>query len=431
MQSERVPAFQVLAKPIGPNCNLECSYCFYLEKDQFYPDHNNFKMAPELLESFIKQKIEGHQVGTVNFTWQGGEPTLLGVDYYREVVRLQAKYANGKKIENGLQTNGITLDDEWCIFFKEHNFLIGISIDGPEELHNKYRLNKNGYGSFTDVIVGIELLKKHHVAFNTLTVISSENQSSPDTIYDFLKSIGSNYWQFIPIVERIKVADGMLAAPDEVGETRIAEWSVEPEIYGKFLQSIFQRWVREDVGQVFIQHFESALANQLGVSPGVCVWNSTCGLSLAIEHNGDTYSCDHYVFPQFHLGNIQDTTLEEMVHSPNQIKFGNDKQEGLPKICRECSVLDLCHGECPKHRFKVGDDGELGLNYLCRGYKEFFTSIRPELGVIQELFEMNKPAEHVMEWMKEKDQGFPSLEVNHNDPCPCGSGKQFKSCCAI
>ena len=430
MQTERLPAFHVLAKPMGPICNLECSYCFYLEKDQLYSEVKNFKMEADVLETFIRQKIEGHSINTVHFTWQGGEPTLLGVDYFREVVRIQEQYAEGRQIENGFQTNGVLLNDEWCHFFKKHHFLIGISIDGPEQLHDKYRVNKGGSGSFTEVMHGLALLKKHGVEYNTLTVVNAGNQAHPDEIYNFLKSMGSSYWQFIPVVERLRKEDGMLAAPDETGEIPMSEWSVEPAAYGHFLDHIFQRWVREDVGQIFVQHFESALANELEMSAGVCVWNSTCGSALAIEHNGDVFPCDHYVFPQYKLGNIKEIPLVEMVHDPIQIEFGNDKKDKLPQICLDCEVLDLCHGECPKHRFMTGTDGEVGLNYLCDGYKHFFTTIRPELGVIAELFELGKPAENIKEWMKEKDLGFPSLNAKRNDPCPCGSQKKFKMCCA-
>ncbi|NQV29713.1 MAG: anaerobic sulfatase maturase [Candidatus Marinimicrobia bacterium] len=430
MPSDSLPAFQVLAKPIGPICNLDCSYCFYLEKDQLYPEVKHFIMEADVLETFIQQKIEGHRVDTVHFTWQGGEPTLLGVDYFREVVRVQAKYAGSKRIENGFQTNGVLLNDEWCQFFKKHNFLLGLSIDGPEELHDKYRVNKGGDGSFAQVMAALELLKKHGVEYNTLTVVNAGNQGHPDEVYDFLKSIGSTYWQFIPVVERIRDLDGLLATPEETGEIPISAWSVDPNTYGNFLERIFQRWVREDVGQIFVQHFESALANQLRVPVGVCVWNETCGSSLAMEHNGDVYSCDHYVFPQYKLGNVKEIPLIELVHDPIQIEFGNDKKDKLPQICLDCEVLDLCHGECPKHRFMTGTDGEVGLNYLCDGYKHFFTSIRPELGVITELFELGKPAENIKEWMIEKDLGFPSLKVKRNDFCPCGSGKIFKVCCA-
>ncbi len=431
MPGTHTTSFSVLAKPIGPTCNLDCDYCFYLEKDQLYPEAQHFRMDSELRASFIKQKIEGQQGDTVHFTWQGGEPTLLGVDYFREVVRLQQKYSGEKKIENGFQTNGMLLDDAWCQFFKDNNFLVGLSIDGPEAFHDRYRVDKKGSGSFSQVMDGLELLKKYSVDFNTLTVVNASNQSHPDEIYDFLKSIGSRYWQFIPLVERLHTGDGMLAAPDETEDVPMGKWSVDPQTYGEFLNRIFQRWVRADVGDIFIQHFEAALANQLGMPTGVCVWNATCGTALAMEHNGDVYACDHYVFPQYLLGNIQEKPLVEMINDPAQIQFGKAKETRLPKICRECEVLDLCHGECPKHRFMSGADGEVGLNYLCAGYKTFFTSIRPELGVISELFELGKPAEHIMDWMKEKDMGFPSIDVALKDPCPCGSGHPFNQCCAI
>jgi len=429
MDRRPIPGFHVVAKPIGPICNLDCSYCFYLEKDQLYPGVDNFRMSPDVLEAFIKQKIQGHSTSPVHFTWQGGEPTLLGVDYFQNVVHLQQKYAAGKNIENGFQTNGILIDDAWCHLFKENNFLIGLSLDGPQAIHDTYRLNKGQTGSFAQVLQALELLKKHEVEYNTITVVSAANQDYPDEIYNFLKSIGSAYWQFIPIVERVMQEDGSLADPDEMGNIPMGEWSVEPLAYGKFLERIFQRWIREDVGEVFIQHFESALANQMGLSPAVCVWNATCGRALAIEHNGDVYSCDHYVFPKYRLGNIMELPLVEMVQDPVQIQFGDAKRDRLPQICLDCKVLDLCHGECPKHRFikSAGDTAE--HNYLCAGYKHFFTTIRPDLGVLAELLDLGKPAENVKQWMLEKDAGFPGIDVTPHDPCPCGSGTKFEDCC--
>jgi len=425
-----LPAFSVLAKPTGAICNLACEYCFYLEKKHVVPHAEKFRMAPDVLESFIRQKIEAHRVDTVHFTWQGGEPTLLGLDYFRQVVKLQQKYADGKQIQNGFQTNGVLLDDAWCRFFAEHEFLVGLSVDGPEAINDEYRKTTGGGGSFQKVMAGLELLKKHEVEFNTLTVVHAGNVENADEVYDFLKEIGSAFWQFIPIVERLK-PDGDLAAPEDTADYPMAPWSVDPGKYGLFLDRIFQRWVREDVGKVFVQHFESALANHIGMNPGVCVWNETCGQALAIEHNGDLYPCDHYVFPQYKLGNISDASLVELVHHPDQLHFGRDKRDTLPRICRECDVLDLCHGECPKHRFVIGADGERNLNYLCQAYKHFFGSILPELGVLAELLELGQPPAAIVKWMQQKDAGFPDLDAARNDDCPCGSGKKFKHCCAM
>jgi uncharacterized protein len=426
MNQNQLPAFHVLAKPAGPICNLDCKYCFYLEKDRIYPDVKQFKMSDEVLESFIRQKIEGHRTNSVHFTWQGGEPTLLGLDYFKQVVALQKKYAGDKAIENGFQTNGLLLDDDWCIFLKEENFLLGISIDGPEAIHDHYRVHRNGQGSFHEVMQGLELFKKHDVSFNTLTVVNAHNVNHADEIYTFLKDIESTFWQFIPIVERTGDGEG-LATPDV--QAKLTEWSVPPLAYGQFLEHIFQRWVREDVGEIFIQQFESALANHMGMPAGICVWSPECGAALALEHNGDLYPCDHYVFPKYKLGNIMEMPLVDLIHTPEQRQFGRDKKEKLPKVCLNCEVLDLCHGECPKHRFMIAPDGEKGLNYLCEGYKYFFTSIRPELGVFAELLSMGQPAEGIQSWMVQKDAGFPDLDVEPDDPCPCGSGKIFKSCC--
>jgi len=427
--NDLIPAFHILAKPIGARCNLKCDYCFYLEKEDLYSQGNEFRMSPEVLESFIKQKIETHQVDMVHFTWQGGEPTLLGLDFFKQVLALQEKYAHGKQIQNAFQTNGVLLNDDWGAFLATNNFLVGLSVDGPELLHDQYRKTSTGRGSYAKVMAGLEILKKHKVEFNTLTVVQAGNVEHADEVYNSLKEIGSKFWQFIPVVERLR-PDGTLAPPEDRAIYPMVPWSVDPEKYGSFMDRIFQRWVREDVGQVFIQTFESALANQIGVNPGVCVWNKTCGTALAIEHDGDLYPCDHYVFPQYKLGNILDVPLIDLIHDPKQRKFGAEKLTHLPQMCLDCEVLDLCHGECPKHRFVGGEDDEKYLNYLCPAYKHFFSTIRPELGVLAELLEIGQPTENIMEWMIEKDAGFPSLKPQPEDPCPCGSTGKYVSCCA-
>jgi len=421
-------ALHILAKPIGPKCNLDCPYCFYLEKEMLYPEAHDFEMPRDILEKYIQGYIDAQPTSVVHFTWQGGEPTLLGLPWFQEVVRLQKRYAGDKQIRNALQTNGILLDDAWGEFLHDNDFLVGISVDGPVSVHNQFRKNKAGVGSFRQVMSGLEVLKKHGVEFNILTVVHRGNQDQTKIIYDFLKSTGCRHWQFIPAVERL-TSDAKLASPASE-DAELTDWSVEPAAYGEFLCRIFQRWVREDVGQIHIQQFEAALANELGRSAGVCVWNATCGQSLALEHTGDLYSCDHYVFPEFHLGNIMEQGLIELAQSKTQHQFGLDKLEGLTRTCRECDVLYLCHGECPKHRFDTGEYGEKGHNYLCAGYKHFFTTIRPELGVLKEILELGQPAENIMEWMQEKDAGFPNLKVSDSDPCPCGSGKSFEDCCS-
>jgi len=428
MMRDMIFPFQVLAKPSGPACNLDCDYCFYLEKESLFPKASTFKMVPDVLESFIKQYIESQPTNSVHFTWQGGEPTLLGVPYFEEIIRLQEKHAGDKQITNAIQTNGVLLDEKWGQFLRKNSFLVGISIDGPQHLHDQYRIGHDGKGSFNWVMAGLNILKKHRIEFNTLTVVNRSNQDQAGVIYNFLKSIGSKYWQFIPAVERTR-PDGYLAAPHETDNLTLTNWSVEPEAYGQFLSTIFNCWVREDVGNIFVQQFEAALANEMGRPAGVCVWNATCGQALAVEHNGDLYSCDHYVFPEYHLGNILELPLLDLVHSKDQQNFGTDKQNGLPQICKDCEVLYLCHGECPKHRFAVGPKGEKGHNYLCTGYKQFFTSIRPELGVLKELLELGQPVVNIMSWMEEKDQGFPNIDVELSEPCPCGSNIFFKDCC--
>ena len=394
--------FQVMAKPSGPICNLDCEYCFYLEKEKLYPGNNNFVMQDDVLEAFIKQQIEELDISTASFVWQGGEPTLLGVDYFRKVVELQRKYANGKKIENSFQTNGILLDDEWCSFFSQNNFLVGISIDGSQPLHDKYRVHKGGKPSFEKVVNGINILKKHNVEFNTLTVVNRVNSYYPIEVYNFLKDAGSRYMQFIPVVERISETENMqLVLPDFNGDARVTDWSVEPEQYGSFLCEIFDEWVRTDVGEYFVQIFDVALESQLGMQQSLCVFSETCGKELAIEHNGDVYSCDHYVYPENKLGNIIDNPLESMVYSEQQMEFGLNKRDKLPEYCINCDVRYACNGECLKHRFISTPDGEDGLNYLCAGYKKFFRYIEPYMKFMANELCGERPASNVMKALKE------------------------------
>lgn len=425
-------AFHVMAKPIGPICNLDCKYCFYLEKENLYQT-SNFEMPFSVLEEFIKQKIESHETPSVNFAWQGGEPTLLGIDYFRKVAELQRKYAGGKKIENTFQTNGVLLDDEWCEFFAENGFLIGLSIDGPKELHDKYRVNKGDKPTFDQVMRGINYLKKHKVDFNTLTVVHNDNSRYPLEIYNFLKEIGSGFMQFIPIVERVAKGNDpsglSLVSPDYKGDAVVTDWSVRPETYGDFLIKIFDEWVRNDVGNIFVQIFDVTLESWYGKEPSLCVFRETCGDAMAIEHNGDLYSCDHYVYPENKLGNIMNEHISTLVNSGQQIKFGNDKRDKLPQYCLDCEVKFACNGECPKHRFIKTPDGEDGLNYLCAGYKKFFNHIDPYMRIMAEELRNRRAPAHVMNWARERDKGFPSFNISRNDPCPCGSGKKYKNCC--
>jgi len=402
--SNKVPAFHIMAKPAGAVCNLDCTYCFYLEKENLYPGKKKYEMSDEVLESFIRQKIEAHQVPQVTFAWQGGEPTLLGIEFFRKVVILQKKYAAGKKIENTFQTNGVLLNDEWCQFFKENNFLIGLSIDGPEAIHDKYRVNKSGLPTFQKVMRGISYLKKHNVEFNTLTVVQKDNAQYPLEIYNFLKGAGSGFMQFIPIVERVDDSRNnklKFASPDSDGENNVTEWSVSAEQYGAFLCSIFDEWVRNDVGKYYVQIFDVALEAWLGYNPGLCVFSKECGTALAIEHNGDLFSCDHYVYPEYKLGNVLTEPLESMVNSEQQVKFGKDKA-AIHALCQKCEVRFACNGDCPKHRFVKSPGGETGLSYLCDAYKNFFKHLDPYMKFMANEFRSNCAPANIMKYLKEK-----------------------------
>jgi serine-type anaerobic sulfatase-maturating enzyme len=394
--------FQVMTKPIGPICNLDCKYCYYLEKEQLFPQQKHWQMQEHLLEEYIKQNFAAQEVPVVSFAWQGGEPTLLGVDFFQRVVALQKKHANGKSFENALQTNGTLLDDEWCQFFVGNNFLIGISIDGPEHLHDQHRLDKNLRPSYRHVMQGIKLLKKHQVEFNTLTVVNQDNVQYPIDIYRFLKDIGSRHMQFIPVVERSSLSkeNGKLdfSAPHELNNLQVTDWSVGAEQYGQFLCDIFDVWIRKDVGRFFIQIFEVALQSWLGMQQSLCVFRETCGSALVLEHNGDIYSCDHFVYPEYKLGNIANDTLRTLVFSDNQQAFGQAKYEKLPKYCMNCEVRFACNGECPKHRFVNTPDGETGLNYLCAAYKQFFTHIKPYMEFMSDQIRQQRSPMDVMQW---------------------------------
>jgi uncharacterized protein len=401
------PAFTVMAKPSGPACNLHCHYCFYTEKEHLYPGKQHYRMSDELLELFIRQKIEAHKSSQVHFAWQGGEPTLLGVPYFEQVVELQKKYANGKSITNSFQTNGVLIDEAWCRFFAQNQFLIGISIDGPGHLHDRHRLNKNGRSSFDQVIHAIRLLKEYRIEFNTLTVVHWDNSGSALEVYNFLKEAGSGFMQFIPIVERQATRRGReglaLISPDSDEKAIVTEWSVDPVQYGQFLSTIFDEWVRYDVGKVFVQHFDVALEMWLGLPASICVFGHTCGQAIVIEHNGDTYSCDHYVYPVNKLGNLSRTTLAEMLVSDQQRKFGRDKLTLLPSACHSCEVRFACNGECPKHRFVKVEGEPHRQNYLCAGYRYFFNHIDPYMRFMANEYGNGRAPANVMNWIKHRD----------------------------
>lgn len=433
-------AFHVMTKPIGPICNLDCKYCFYLEKERLYPGEHKWKMGGEVLERYVRQYIEQQQARRIDFAWQGGEPTLLGVDYFRTVVELQRKYGEGREIHNALQTNGTLLDDQWGAFLAEHRFLVGVSIDGPRHLHDHYRVDKKQAGTYDEVMRGINVLKRHQVEFNTLSVVNHANSHHPLEVYRFLCEIGSGFIQFIPLVERLASArlkaEGLdLAGPPQTGagpddNCPVTPWSVEAGQYGRFLCDIFDQWVRRDVGRVFVQLFDVALGNWMGLGSSLCLFGETCGNALAIEHNGDFYSCDHYVYPPYRLGNIMNRSLGEMVQSEQQRKFGRDKRDTLPKYCRQCEVRFACNGECPKHRFIKTPDGEEGLNYLCPAYKAFFNHIDPYMKTMVRLLNARQPAAAIMPMLEAQRRSINArATAGRNDMCPCGSGRKFKKCC--
>lgn len=405
--------FHVMTKPIGPLCNLDCKYCFYLEKEHLFPSGERFKMRPELLEVYIRDFIASQPGDVVSFAWQGGEPTLAGVDFFRRVVELQKKYGAGRRIENALQTNGTLLNDEWCQFLAGEGFLIGISIDGPEALHDAGRVDKNGRSSYKQVMRGIDLARKHKVDFNTLTVVSSKNVHEPLKVYKFLRDIGSSYLQFIPLVERMadepaRALNLSLAMPPEQGGARpqphsqppVTEWTVPSRLWGDFLCKIFNRWITRDVGRTFVQQFDGALSKWVGVPGGTCVHAETCGRALALEHNGDLYTCDHYVYPRYKLGNILNQSLSQMADGQQARDFGNAKRDTLPEYCRSCTVRFACNGDCPKHRFITTPDGTPGLSYLCQGYKRFFTHVAPSMEAMADLYRQNRPVSDIIEIVK-------------------------------
>ncbi|MDF3127997.1 anaerobic sulfatase maturase [Kiritimatiellaeota bacterium B1221] len=433
-----IPAFHVMTKPVGPICNLNCTYCFYLEKEKLFGETEQFRMADDVLENYIQQYIEQQSVPEVSFAWQGGEPTLLGVDYFRKIIELQKKHANGKKITNAIQTNGTLLNDKWGEFLAENDFLVGLSIDGPPDLHDAYRVDKRDKPSSHLVIRGLNILKKHKVEFNTLTVVSRKNSQKPAEVYRYLKEIGSGYIQFIPLVERDadSVAKNLgldLSQPPELQKVErnrlVTEWSLVPEDYGQFLVDIYNHWVRHDVGKTFVQFFDVALGNWMGMSGALCVFSPTCGTAMALEHNGDLYSCDHYVYPKYKLGNIMNQSIKSMVESKEQRQFGQDKLSKLPKYCRDCSVRFACHGECPKHRFMKTPDGDPGLNYLCPGYKRIFNHMKPTMDIMCQLLRSQRPASDVMQVVAQQPDLAPMAPPKRNAPCPCGSGRKFKACC--
>lgn len=410
MRSDNTPqGFHVVAKPIGPACNLNCEYCFYLEKQALFGPHENYRMSDDVLRAFIAGYITSQPTPAVEFVWQGGEPVLLGLDFFRRVVELQKPFSGTKTITNSLQTNGTLLSDEWCAFLRKHNFLVGVSIDGPKEIHDRYRKDRKGKGSFDRAMTGLKLLQKHGVEYNVLAVVARETARAPLEVYNFFEGEGIEFVQFSPVVERLSGPEGRrmglkLAGPAPLNkateEVEAAPWSVIPGEYGDFLIAIYEKWVRRDVGRVFIMNFEWALNAWIGNPSPVCVHAGQCGRSLVIEHSGDVYACDHCVYPEYRLGNVATDRLSAMVERSLESGFGIAKETALPRWCRECDVLAACRGGCPKHRFATTWYGESGLHYLCEGYKKFFLHIRKYLRAMATLLENGLPASRVMEAIK-------------------------------
>jgi len=421
-------AVHVLAKPTGAICNLACAYCFYLDKEHLY-DGDRFRMSDETLDTYITSLVEAHTEPEIPIAWQGGEPTLMGVDFFRRAMEIEHRFQEkGVTFRNSIQTNGTLLTDEWCDLFGEHEFLVGISIDGPRDLHDAHRVDKRGEGSFDKVMRGLRLLQKHDIDHNILTTVNRVNGDHPREVYRFLRDdAGADWMQFIPVVERVS-ADG---AVGPLNGSLVSDRSVRPEQLGEFLCGIFDEWVQGDVGEVFVQTFESALASWLGLaSCGICVFDQTCGHGLALEHNGDLYSCDHFVDPEHLLGNITESTISALAGQETQQRFGYDKLDSLPAECRKCDVRFACNGGCPKNRFTETSSGEAGLNYLCAGYKRFFHHIDPPMRAMMDLVNNGRPASGVMAEMACEERRFrdEARRAGRNGPCPCGSGLKTKNC---
>jgi uncharacterized protein len=399
----------VVAKPIGPICNLNCEYCFYLEKQALFATDEKYRMSDKVLSAFITNYITSQPTPVVEFVWQGGEPTLLGIDFFKKVIELQGSFARQKKITNSLQTNGTLLADQWCDFLKKHNFMVGISLDGPKEIHDRYRRDGKGSGTFDRVMQGLKLLQKYKVEYNVLACVAHDTAKHPLEVYRFFRDEGVEFIQFTPIVERMPDARssqlglrlaGPAALDKEAPETQVTPWTVVPEEYGDFLIAVYEEWVRHDVGKIFVMNFEWALNAWIGNPSPVCIHAEKCGRSVVLEHNGDVYACDHCVYPEYKLGNIATDNLLQMVGKSVESGFGITKETALPRCCRECEVLTACRGGCPKHRFAKTYDDEPGLHYLCAGYKKFFLHIRKYLRVMTQLLENGLPVSLVMDAVK-------------------------------
>jgi uncharacterized protein len=410
--------FQIFTKPVGALCNLDCRYCYYLQKESLYPRAESLRMADDLLEAYIVQQIEIAPEEEIAFSWHGGEPTLLGLDYFRRIVEIQRRHRPaGSRITNAIQTNGVLLNAEWCRFFAAEHFSVGLSLDGPPALHDAYRLTKDGKATHRQVMQGYRLLRQQKVPVDLLCVVQAQNVRHPREVYRFFKEIEAQYLSFIPLVE-----------PEPAAPGGVSERTVPAEAFGAFLCAIFDEWVRQDIGRIIVQTFEEAARPACGLGHSLCVFRPTCGDVPVLEHNGDFYLCDHFVNPEHRLGNIRETPLLELLESPAQEAFGRAKQETLTRRCRECDVLEMCNGGCPKDRISRTPEGEPGLNYLCAGYRAFFTHCRPYTARIAALRWAGQPPERLMaEIRAEEARALP--RAGRNDPCPCGSGRKYKKCC--
>ena len=388
----------VMLKPAGAHCNLACKYCYYLEKNKLYPTAQRHLMSDEILEQFTREYIEAQTMNQVLFTWHGGEPLLRSIDFYRKALSLQQKYAGGRRIDNVIQTNGTLLTDEWCEFFAQNHWLVGISIDGPQPDHDHYRLTAAGKPSWKKVMQGIKLLKKHGVEWNAMAVVNAYNANHPLEFYRFFKENGCQFLQFTPIVERLTrhEDDRTLASLADKNEIPLSEASVAPEQWGYFLCAIFDEWVRKDVGKIFVEIFDCTLANWMGISPGICAYSKECGHAGVMEHNGDVYSCDHFVFPEYKLGNIRDHSLIDMLYGEQQQEFSRLKHSSLPRQCKECDMEFACHGECPKNRFMKDKYGDSGLNYLCPGYYHYYQHVAPYMDYMKQELMSQRPPSNIM-----------------------------------
>jgi uncharacterized protein len=410
--------FQIFAKPAGAVCNLDCRYCYYLEKRHLYPGATPHRMPPDLLEHYILEHIRAATEPIIRFSWHGGEPTILGLEYYRNVVALQKKHQPpGRLIVNGIQTNGVLLDEDWCRFMAAEGFAVGLSLDGPRELHDRYRITRGKEPTHVQAVRAFELLQRYRIPCDLLCVVHDCNVRHPKEVYRFFREIGGKYVGFLPIVERVPGANG-----------EVTPETVPAEAFGTFLCTVFDEWIRRDTQRLMVQIFDEASRPARGLEHSLCIFRETCGQIPAVEHNGDFYCCDHFVQPAFRLGNIRETSLSDLLDSPAQRAFGDAKRDTLPRYCRECEVLDLCHGACPKDRFIRTPEGEPGLNYLCAGLKQFFTHSRPQL--LQLVQKSAAAATRSLQADRRPQTPVRSgSKTSRNDPCPCGSGRKYKKCC--